>query len=111
MYEDLHTTARLNELTRSDSPPLQIGAHDPEPSDPELIKQLTRVLSELPVKQRDALLMSAAGSDCADIANAQGMSVGTVRSRIHYGRAKARLQLAALYSPKKRGYKNDKANQ
>lgn len=60
----------------------------------DVIPQVKKMLTELPPEQRQALVLQAEGHSCQEIARLTGTNVGTVRTRVFYGRRKAKLLLA-----------------
>jgi RNA polymerase sigma factor (sigma-70 family) len=58
--------------------------------DPDLFEQLTAMLKQLTTPLREVLLLYASGRSYEDIAAITGAKVGTVRSRLHYARLRAR---------------------
>ena len=71
------------------------AAADNEPEF-DLLPRIMGALRELPAQQRRALSMHALGYSYGEIAHITKTSQGTVRSRIHYAREKARKLLADL---------------
>jgi RNA polymerase sigma factor (sigma-70 family) len=62
-----------------------------------LRRELTAALVELPARQREVILLIAwAELDYAEAAEALGVPLGTVRSRLHRARAALRASLAEL---------------
>ncbi len=57
---------------------------------------LERALASLPAGQRAVLVLHAEGLSAREIAAALGVAVGTVESRLHRGRRRARRALEAL---------------
>ena len=53
-------------------------------------------LNSLPTGQREALLLYCDGRTYAKIAQLTGVTIGTVRSRVHYARQKMQLKLGSL---------------
>ena len=64
-----------------------------EDRDDELLLDLYQVLERLPAQQREALLLCCEGLNYPEIAILTGSKIGTVRSRIHYGRNFVRKHL------------------
>lgn len=54
------------------------------------LSEVRQVLEVMPVEQRQALLLRAEGLSYSEIATVTGANIGTVRSRISHGRARAR---------------------
>ena len=63
--------------------------------DPFVLSAVNSFLQELPAMHRRVLVLSACDFTYGDIATATGASLGTVRSRLHYARKKARRALAS----------------
>ncbi len=81
------------------APALPDTRTDTDPAEPvvraELGVQLTAALEQLPADQRQAFVLHADGQmTYAEIAQAQGVPIGTVMSRIYYARRKLRELLA-----------------
>ncbi len=68
----------------------------PEVDENEALETVVEVLKCLPEAQARALVLHAHGFTYGDIARCVGAKVGTVRSRIHNGRARARQLLEAV---------------
>lgn len=62
--------------------------------DPFIVADVNSFLGDLPSSHRDVLLLWMAGFDYAQMAQVTSASPGTVRSRLHYARKKARRALA-----------------
>jgi RNA polymerase sigma-70 factor (ECF subfamily) len=101
------TNLFLDEVRRKKRRPLTIVADLPDPwvgtdADPEgelarqqLPEHIQRALSALPPDYRAAVVLcDVVGLEYAEIADALGVAVGTVRSRIHRGRALLRTALS-----------------
>ncbi|MEU1459867.1 RNA polymerase sigma factor [Streptomyces sp. NPDC005727] len=89
---------RLRALSRMASLPeereKQAGPEDEVTGAAETHGPLAGALAELPARYRDVLLVIAWGElDYAEAAQALGLPVGTVRSRLHRARAKLRRAL------------------
>jgi RNA polymerase sigma-70 factor (ECF subfamily) len=74
---------------------------DVDPSEPlaraDLGRQLAAAIAQLPADQRQAFVLHAEGEmTYAQIAEAQGVPIGTVMSRIYYARRKLRELLAGV---------------
>ncbi|BDP40067.1 ECF RNA polymerase sigma factor SigM [Deinococcus aetherius] len=84
--------------------PLDEAPEPPAPHSPvrageqaDLRARLARALAQLPPEQREAVsLRELSGLDYAEIAEVTGAEVGTVKSRIHRGRAALRALLAGM---------------
>ena len=61
--------------------------------EPDLLEKLRSVVAGLPIKQRTALVMHAYGFTYEEIAARTTSNVGTVRSRLHHAKKKAKLFL------------------
>jgi RNA polymerase sigma-70 factor, ECF subfamily len=67
-----------------------VVCEDPEP---DLYDELVQAVCRLPAQQRKAFVMFAAGKSYAQIAEATGCAVGTIRSRLHYAKRHLRAHL------------------
>jgi RNA polymerase sigma-70 factor (ECF subfamily) len=61
-----------------------------DPSSSQLILELKAGLRDLPLKLRSAVISTYKGIEYQQIADTKGISINTVRSRIHRGRARLR---------------------
>ncbi len=95
LHEDFRATAQLNSWSDPDQPRLDIAVKQENALNSDLQECLPEILSTLPDNQRMALLMRVAGYSYYQIADRQGVTLGTVRSRIHYAKEKARPLLEA----------------
>jgi RNA polymerase sigma-70 factor, ECF subfamily len=68
--------------------------HPEETIEPDLLPRIKGVFQSLTKPLRQALLLYVDGHTYAEIAQMTNTNLGTVRSRIHYARKKARAQLA-----------------
>lgn len=75
-----------------------VSNDDQEQRDLFLHKQVREAVNRLPKLQKQALLMQAHGFSYQEIADRQGASVGTIRSRLHYARKQTRELLAPYLS-------------
>jgi RNA polymerase sigma factor (sigma-70 family) len=62
--------------------------------DPFIVADVKDFLYDLPATHRDVLLLSVAGLSYREIASATSSKPGTVRSRLHYARLKAKRTLS-----------------
>jgi len=74
----------------------------------ELIDQLTLALQEVPLEQREVLLLRAkAGMTFQEIARQQGVGVNTAQGRYRYGLNKLRMLLQNLQLTPRNGHHSD----
>jgi RNA polymerase sigma-70 factor (ECF subfamily) len=66
--------------------------------EPDVLPRICQALRELPRTQRLALVLWLCGYDYFEITQITGADLGTVRSRIHHARHKARQLLVDLFS-------------
>jgi RNA polymerase sigma-70 factor (ECF subfamily) len=59
--------------------------------DHETRQRLVEVLKQLSAELRDVLMLTAEARTYAEIAEITGVSIGTVRSRLHYARKQAKM--------------------
>jgi RNA polymerase sigma-70 factor (ECF subfamily) len=90
----LDITGSYLELSHDTLVPLSVCESVPF-RDPFVLSAVNSFLQELPAMHRRVLLLSACDFTYCDIATATGASLGTVRSRLHYARKKARRALAS----------------
>jgi RNA polymerase sigma-70 factor (ECF subfamily) len=76
--------------------PCVVLPEEPALDDNDVLEAVVAVLKCLPETEARALVLHAHGFTYADIAKCMGAKVGTVRSRIHNGRARARQLLQAV---------------
>ena len=65
-----------------------------EDREPNIMPHLKGVLTRLSPRLRQVLVLYSEGWSYLDIARTLGISIGTVRSRLHHARKKARLHLS-----------------
>jgi RNA polymerase sigma-70 factor (ECF subfamily) len=85
-----------------DSDVFIVGYEDVE-SDGVVLDTIGKMLGELSSDHRQVLMMFANGFSYEEIAQAQAVSVGTVRSRMHFARRNAKKILGALMEQCKAG--------
>jgi len=86
------------ESKHSDKPPLQLAAPDSVENDVEyreFSKSIRQFLTQLKPEHKQALLMLAEGYTYDQVAQQQSVPLGTVRSRVFYGRRKAKTLFSA----------------
>jgi RNA polymerase sigma-70 factor (ECF subfamily) len=85
----------LDQIFANLDAPVEVADHQPSPADITLNQELGRTLQlallELPFEQREAIVLADVhGYRYDEIATMTGSSEGTVKSRIHRGRARLR---------------------
>jgi RNA polymerase sigma factor (sigma-70 family) len=73
-------------------PPATADDNDDD-DDPYMTLQLQNMLRQLPAPMRSTLALYSAGYTYEQIAQATGSHIGTVRSRLHHARARARTMI------------------
>jgi RNA polymerase sigma-70 factor (ECF subfamily) len=92
VYGELRKQRRLPQPLDAVPPP--IAVLDDDPFDEEEIASLHAALAELPCEQREALVLRfAEGMTYDEIAAATQTPVGTVRSRLYYGKQALRKRI------------------
>ena len=88
-----------------DASPDRFGAGDPAPADAELVRADLRraidaALARLPVAQRQTFVLHVEGElTYREVADALGISIGTVMSRLFYARQRLKDLLAGYRQP------------
>ncbi len=88
-----------------DASPDRFGAGDPAPADAELVRADLRraidaALARLPVAQRQTFVLHVEGElTYREVADALGISIGTVMSRLFYARRRLKDLLAGYRQP------------
>jgi|AGTN01.3.fsa_nt_gi RNA polymerase sigma factor, sigma-70 family len=99
------TQSSMNEETETESPYHQIKDDRPDPAEKldnwERTKLVLDSLDQLPENQKSVLVLAdMEGFSYQEISEIVGANVGTVRSRVHYGRLKLKELLEPYFASK-----------
>ena len=89
-------TVGEGETTASHSVLSVVASYTPGETDPYRDDFIAEFLARLTKRHRQTLILCATGYTYKEIAEATGVSRGTVRSRIHYARKRAQRELKPL---------------